>query len=146
MSPKPSKACTTKGQGLPGLLKASCSVELKPGAPIEPIRASNKPLPQAQVPTPSTRRTPKPTLARAARSRDNMFVQAGAFGLRSNADALADKIRAQGIDGVIVSKDDSGGRTLYRVRIGPVTGVDHYDWMVARMADLGIHDAYLAIE
>ena len=119
---------------------------LDPGAPIEPIRASNKPLPQAQVPTPSTRRTPKPTLARAARSRDNMFVQAGAFGLSSNAEALADKIRAQGIDGVIVSKDDSGGRTLYRVRIGPVTGVDHYDWMVARMADLGIHDAYLAIE
>ena len=75
-----------------------------------------------------------------------MYVQAGAFGQSTNAEALADKIRNQGIDDVVVSRDDSGGRTLYRVRIGPVTGVNQYDQMVARMVDLGIHDAYLAIE
>jgi rare lipoprotein A len=118
---------------------------LDPGAPIKPVRASGRSVPKAGVSPPSTR-TPKPTLARAARFRDNMYVQAGAFGESTNAETLADKIRAQGIDGVVVRKDDSGGRTLYRVRIGPVTGVDHYDWMVARMSDLGIHDAYLAIE
>jgi len=75
-----------------------------------------------------------------------MYVQAGAFGQSINAEALADKIRSHGIDGVVVRHFDSGDRTLYRVRVGPVTGVDHYDRMVARMADLGIDDVYLAIE
>jgi rare lipoprotein A len=119
---------------------------LDPGAPLELARTSGNSVPQPTVSSPPTTRTPKPTLAGADRSRTNMYVQAGAFGQSTNAEALADKIRNQGINDVVVSRDDSGGRTLYRVRIGPVTGVNQYDQMVARMVDLGIHDAYLAIE
>lgn len=119
---------------------------IDPGSSVTPVRASNKPVPAGPVSPPPVMRAPKATLAGGARSPDTMYVQAGAFGQSINAEALADKIRSNGIEGVVVSQYDSGDRTLYRVRVGPVTGVDHYDWMVARMADLGIDDAYLAIE
>ncbi|MGI9263673.1 MAG: septal ring lytic transglycosylase RlpA family protein [Gammaproteobacteria bacterium] len=131
------------------ITQGTAFVELEtidPGERATPVRASSKPAPTRPASPPPVAQAPRVTLAGGTRSRDDMYVQAGAFGQSDNADALADKIRNNGIDGVVVQKDVSGGRTLYRVRVGPVTGVDHYDWMVARMTELGIKDAYLAVD
>ncbi|NNM60925.1 MAG: SPOR domain-containing protein, partial [Steroidobacteraceae bacterium] len=38
-----------------------------------------------------------------------------------------------------------GGRTLYRVRIGPVKDVDAYDRIVNGLARIGIPGAHLAL-
>lgn len=75
-----------------------------------------------------------------------MYVQAGAFSDSGNARTLAGRLRDTGLEEVVILEDDTGSRPLYRVRVGPVTGVEHYDWMIARMSDLGIEDAYLAVD
>lgn len=85
---------------------------------------------------------PEPAVA----APDSMWVQVGAFGSAENADRLAGQLRGHGLQRVTVHRDEVGGRSLYRVRVGPVAGVEDYDRVVARMADLGIHDSFLALD
>ena len=86
------------------------------------------------------------SVAPASTSPPAMYVQAGAFGQRGNAAALAVRLRDQGLEQVVVREDLVDGRALFRVRVGPVSGVDHFDWIVQQMASLGIPDAHLALE
>lgn len=88
--------------------------------------------------------TPPPALR--ATTSSAMFVQAGAFGEQGNAAALAGRLRDQGLEQVVVREEQINGRTLFRVRVGPVSGVEHFDWIVQKIASLGIPDAHLAVE
>ncbi len=72
------------------------------------------------------------------------FVQAGAFAEQSNADALAARLRAQGHPQTFVRNDVVNGKTLYRVRIGPVSAVDEFDRVIAQLKASGVRDAQLA--
>jgi len=56
------------------------------------------------------------------------------------------RLRAAHVDGVLVSSATSNGRTLQRVRVGPVSTVDAFDALVARLATLGFNNARLAQE
>jgi cell division protein FtsN len=38
------------------------------------------------------------------------------------------------------------GQAIYRVRIGPIAGVDDFDRVVEKMSMIGISDAYLALD
>lgn len=73
-----------------------------------------------------------------------IFIQAGAFGSEANARNLVERLRASGVDNGFVRKDDVNGRTLYRVRVGPLPNVGEFDRLVARLKSLGISDAQLA--
>jgi len=95
---------------------------------------------------PDTRTVSKPPPAPAVTTASDMYVQAGAFGEPDNAATLAGRLRAQGLDEVVVREDHVGGRTLFRVRVGPISGVEHFDWVVQKMASIGIPDAHLALE
>lgn len=75
---------------------------------------------------------------------DEVYVQVGAFGEDRNARNLAERLRRQGVDDVVVREDRAAG--LYRVRVGPVSSVEYFDWVVAQAAALGIEDAHLALE
>ncbi len=94
---------------------------------------------QALTPGGDSRATPP-----AAPSR--LFVQAGAFGEEANAARLAARLKMEGYTEAFVRRDAVDGRTLYRVRIGPVPGVAEFDQAVARLRKLGIEDARLATE
>lgn len=74
------------------------------------------------------------------------FVQAGAFGSADNAERLAAQLRSQGYNQAFVRSDMLNGRSLYRVRIGPVADADSFDRIVAELKKLGINDARLANE
>jgi rare lipoprotein A len=74
------------------------------------------------------------------------FVQAGAFSNSTNADKLATQLRTQGYSQVLVRNDDVNGRSLYRVRIGPVADAGDFDRIVTELKKLGINDARLANE
>ena len=95
---------------------------------------------------PSTRREAAETEPTPAP--DGMFVQAGAFRSRANAESLVRMIRSAVPGGhqVFVKQDQMGGQPIYRVRVGPVAGVDDFDRIVEQMARIGIPDAYLALD
>jgi rare lipoprotein A len=73
-----------------------------------------------------------------------LFVQAGAFSTESNAAKLVSDLRTQGVANAAVRPDQVGGRTLYRVRVGPVPTVQEFDRTLARLKKLGVMDAHLA--
>jgi rare lipoprotein A len=75
-----------------------------------------------------------------------LFVQAGAFASRGNAERLADKLRAAGYTQVFVRDDLIAGRTLYRVRLGPIPDVPQFDRIVAALEQVGVRDAHLALD
>jgi rare lipoprotein A len=75
-----------------------------------------------------------------------LYVQAGAFGEEANAARLVARLKAEGYDTAFVRQDAVNGRALYRVRIGPVPGVDEFDRAVAQLKRLGIDDARLAAD
>jgi cell division protein FtsN len=51
-----------------------------------------------------------------------------------------------GISNVFIHEDRSPRQTLYRVRVGPVSGVNQFDRLVDELEGLGINDPYLITE
>jgi len=83
--------------------------------------------------------------AGAAESRQ-IFVQVGAFGNRENAARRLAMLSLSGITDAFIHADSSTGPSLYRVRVGPVVGVNQYDRIVEELEGLGINDPYLISE
>jgi rare lipoprotein A len=75
-----------------------------------------------------------------------LFIQAGAFSDPVNAQRLADRLRGGSYGTVFVRDDQIAGRRMYRVRIGPVPDVAHFDRVVAALEKAGVNDAHLALD
>jgi rare lipoprotein A len=82
----------------------------------------------------------------APASSSQLFVQAGAFGDSANASRLVERLKSEGHADASVREDVVNGRTLYRVRVGPVPTVPQFDRLVARLRQLGLQDARLAAD
>lgn len=108
-------------------------------APPAPTAASGTP-----AATPTVVPAAVPTAAPASRS--GLFVQAGAFADRTNAERLASRLRLGSYGTVFVRESQSGGRTFYRVRIGPVADVPAFDRTVKALESAGVSDAHLALD
>jgi rare lipoprotein A len=107
--------------------------------------ASSAPLPAVLMPVSNE---PSPSAAAGAAAviaGPAYFAQAGAFTSRANAEALAERLRGAGIAGVSVVESTSDGRTLFRVRAGPVTGFPEFDALIERMRAAGAEGARLAL-
>jgi rare lipoprotein A len=87
---------------------------------------------------------PKTVTAEAASAR--IYLQLGAFGDRANADRVASAARKGGIDQVDVEAADVNGRTVHRVRIGPLADVAAADALAPRIERLGFGPPRVAIE
>jgi rare lipoprotein A len=72
-----------------------------------------------------------------------IFVQVGAFGDRENAERRHSALMSGGIGGAFIFADEAATPPIYRVRIGPIDGVDAYDALVLKLETLGITDPYL---
>ncbi len=75
-----------------------------------------------------------------------VFVQLGAFASRENADRRIMLLRSGGIGAGFVLEDRSAEETLYRVRMGPIRGVEQYDLLIEVLDKLGITDPILVTE
>ncbi len=75
-----------------------------------------------------------------------LYVQAGAFADRQNAQRLLARLEAAGLERAFIALPLQNGAHLYRVRLGPVESVAQFDALTARLSALGIGDARLAIE
>lgn len=75
-----------------------------------------------------------------------LYVQAGAFASEANAARLQEQLRTKGVEQTFIREDRVEGRTLYRVRVGPIPSVNEFDRVLARLRSLGLSDAQLAAD
>lgn len=73
-----------------------------------------------------------------------LFIQAGAFASRANAERLASRLNTGQYGAVSVRESQAAGKALYRVRIGPVANVPAFDRTVQALEQAGVADAHLA--
>jgi rare lipoprotein A len=74
----------------------------------------------------------------------HLYVQAGAFGTRANAERLKTRLAAAG--GLMISPITRNGQTLYRVRVGPFDELSSADAALARVVKLGSNDAQIVVD
>ena len=104
-----------------------------------PVRRSTPPQPAAAAREPAPDRS-------SATTANRVFVQVGAFGERSNAERRLDVLARAGIRNAFIHEERAPGRTLYRVRIGPIADVVQYDVLVEELENINIYDPYLISE
>lgn len=121
---------------------------LRNGTAFVEMRVITPGTPAAVVPAPIA---PPPALIgdaaagnTAAAPAGGLYLQAGAFADSANARRQVERLRSAGIENVFLLPTTSGGRTLHRVRIGPIDSVAGFDALSARLAQIGITDARLA--
>jgi rare lipoprotein A len=108
-----------------GELRAPPPTSLQPAPPIEePVTGQ-----VMQVPVPAV---------------THLYVQAGAFGTRANAERLKTRLVAAG--GLMISPITRNGQTLYRVRVGPFDELSSADAALARVVKLGSNDAQIVVD
>ena len=100
-----------------------------------PVRVVEPAAPPAAAPAPEQ----QPALQHDNR----IYVQVGAFGERANAERRRSALVSGGIGGAFIFADEASTPPMYRVRIGPIGGVDDYDTLVLKLEALGITDPYL---
>lgn len=85
------------------------------------------------------------TTARSAGSEPagDIFVQVGAFSDKGNAQRRYAMLRQRGFEHAFVDTDSGRSPALYRVRIGPIADVVHYDSIVEELQRLGIRETHL---
>lgn len=75
-----------------------------------------------------------------------LYLQTGSFSVRANAEQM--KWRMQSVSGGPVNIEPVliGGKTTYRVRVGPIANVTKADRLAQQIADLGLETPRIVIE
>lgn len=94
-------------------------------------------------PASAERDRPASAATAATDKEQDVFVQVGAFGDAENARRRFTLLRRNGLGNSFVHKDSSRRPALYRIRIGPIAGVDDYDTIVAKLSRIGITESHL---
>ena len=109
-------------------------------APSAPVVAptAQPAAPAAAVPTP----VPSAPSATQAPLAGGSFIQVGIFSQESNAEGTAGALRDAGIVPA-VRQQESNGRTVWRVLVGPVATASDRAALLEKVRDLGFADAYV---
>jgi rare lipoprotein A len=102
--------------------------------------ASGTALVDVRAITPGAPATLSPASSRAP---PVLYVQVGAYAFRRHADHVLARLHAAGLGSAFVFGPPATRSHLYRVRIGPVSGVPEFDRLVARLTALGYPGARL---
>lgn len=87
---------------------------------------------------------PDPVLKQYPVTPTHIYVQAGSFAQAENASKLADSL--SDVAPAQVFPTLVNGQRFYRVRLGPVPGVDQADKLLARLASTGHKESIIVIE
>jgi rare lipoprotein A len=119
-----------------GPAPASAPPRPPPAAPINTVRS---PVVVAALP-------PLPEKVRVVpvKSSGRIFIQAGAFSVRENAQRLQSRIAPLG--SVQVMSASINGAEMYRVRLGPLPNVERADQLLARVVDSGYPQARIVVD
>jgi DedD protein len=103
----------------------------------EPAAQASAPVPASVAPTPASTPTEKPSVTPApSAARGSFVVQLGSFGSKDNADRLVRDMTAKGF-AAFVAPITSGGRELYRVRVGPTRDRPAAEALAAQLRRVG---------
>ena len=102
---------------------------------LQPAHLASAPMQPLPVAEPATDRTP---------SAGSLFVQAGAFSMRDNALRLRSELSRYGE--ARVDEAAVGGRTLYRVRLGPLASADAAQRTLSTLTENGYASAKVIVE
>lgn len=78
--------------------------------------------------------------------RVELYLQAGAFAVRSNAERVREQLESLAGPLVSVLPTTVHGVSLFRVRVGPLDGIDHADRLTQRIVSLGYPTPSIIIE
>lgn len=87
---------------------------------------------------------PDPVVTQMPVTPSQIYVQVGAFGSQDNAQKLVGRLSNFGQ--AIVQPADFGGRTVYRVRLGPLDSVNSADNVLSRVIAAGHNDAIITVQ
>lgn len=104
-------------------------------APLDPVASA-----AAAAIDEAERTEPQP--APASSGLKNPYVQVGLFSVEENASAAAASLRQAGIVPQIRGQE-SGGKTFWRVFVGPMSSADDQAALLAQIKRLGYSDAFL---
>jgi peptidoglycan lytic transglycosylase len=76
----------------------------------------------------------------------NIYMQVGAFSSADSAEQFKTKLQQQIGDAVLVTPFLKLGEILYRVRIGPLAGLEYGDALGIRLLDLGYVGGHIVVE
>lgn len=102
--------------------------QVKPAAPA----ANGEPVAGAPVPV--------------LGNKPSIYLQVGAFSDASNAERLAERLRAANLGNVQVIQVQSGGRTVRRVRVGPLPDAEQADAIARQIEALGLPHPQVAVD
>jgi rare lipoprotein A len=105
---------------------------------IDPAHPQAEPVHNAAVTTGpiSPQKTPKPAL----------YLQVGAFADGANAERAAARVRSARLGQVQVVQAQVDGKTVQRVRLGPLKDADEADRLAPRLRDLGLGTPRVAVD
>jgi rare lipoprotein A len=123
------------------------ALNIVPGATVAPpVQVGELPAPPAAILPPP--RAEEPVTGQVIQvpvpAVTHLYVQAGAFSTRANADRLKTRLSAAG--GILISPISRAGQTLYRVRMGPFNDLSSADAALARAVKLGSNDAQIVVD
>ncbi|MCQ4166589.1 septal ring lytic transglycosylase RlpA family protein [Tahibacter harae] len=142
-----------KGTGLVevrALMPGEAEPEVRTAA-ASPARTPPRPAPRPAAPL----QNPAPAVAGTAASGDGapdsaeqprIYLQIGAFGEQANADRAAQRVAAAKLGEVRVVEASVNGRSVRRVRLGPLRDVDEADRLTEELRRLGLGEARVAID
>ena len=81
-----------------------------------------------------------------AESSIQLFLQIGAFSYRDNAEKLRRKVGQIADEIVRIEEVIRDGKTVYRVRLGPLLDVAHADRLAFLLADAGFEHPHIVLE
>ncbi len=89
---------------------------------------------------------PPPKTVKTPGSHPDIWLQVGAFAEASNARRVADRLRAAGLGPVRLSALKVHGRTVRRVRLGPLKNVSAADLLSRKVTQLGLPEPKVAVD
>lgn len=93
----------------------------------------------------ASQQMPLSSKAAVASSR-SVYVQVGAFSQPANAERLSSRLVGLSAVPVRISEGQSGGRSIFRVRLGPLADSEQASGLAAELADAGVNGAHVIVE
>lgn len=112
------------------------------------VRTPPRPLPRTSPVEARVSGPAPPSAANEANAtqQPRIYLQVGAFGEQANADRAAQRVAAAKLGEVRVVEASVNGRSVRRVRLGPLRDVDEADRLTQELRRLGLGEARVAID